>query len=91
MPPSYDNLVILSFVKSSLSLKIGSVVGIEKHCDLKIDGMLDPCGNCKNILRQAGMNVWRFRKSSVDTGLWLGSRISSRQGEILESRKICEE
>ena len=37
--------------------------------DLELDGLLDPCKNCKDMLRQAGVDLRPFRKSLVDTGL----------------------
>lgn len=34
--------------------------------DLRLDALLDPCDNCKNILRIAGVDVARFSISLMD-------------------------
>lgn len=39
---------------------------MEEIDDLKLDALLDPCDNCKNILRQAGVDVERFSITLVD-------------------------
>lgn len=36
--------------------------------DIKLDGLQDPCSNCQDLLRQAGVDVWRFRTSLVGEG-----------------------
>ncbi|CAF9923688.1 hypothetical protein IMSHALPRED_005992 [Imshaugia aleurites] len=51
-----------------LSLKIGSVIDMQEIDNLKLGELLDPCKNCKDMLRQAGVDVRRFRKSLVDMG-----------------------
>ena len=49
-----------------LALKINPVIDMEEIDDLKLDALLDPCDNCKNILRQAGVDVERFSITLVD-------------------------
>ncbi len=49
-------------------MRVSSVVAMEEIYDLKLDGLLDPCGNCRDLLRQARANVWRFRTDLVDRG-----------------------
>lgn len=74
-----------------MCLKIAAVIKMKEIDDLKLDGLLDPCANCRNMLTQAGVDVWRFRKSSVDTGpmAWARSLLQARR-ERLQSQNDGE-
>ncbi len=53
---------------------------MEEIFDLKLDALQDPCVNCKDLLRQAGVDLWRFQTSLVETGAiaWINNLISTR-------------
>lgn len=64
---------------------------MEEIYDLKLDGLENPCENCRYMLKQAGVDLWRFRKSLVDTGpmAWARSLLQAHR-ETLQSRKFGE-
>ena len=69
-----------------LSLKVGAVLEMSEIDDLTIGGLMDPCETCQDMLKQAGVDVGRFRIEN----LFENELERSRSPEILPRAGVCE-